>query len=263
MSRALEALMGPTKRGEMTQEIRKGVFDAQGGICADCGDQLSKYQVDHRIPLCFGGADDVSNFAAVCVSCHTSKSYNENLSNLEDGNPLLSRFNRETHKLYACSPKPAQLVANLHEAQSGHTLQADVIRCRYTQFIENLHDLPVFCALDEIVPATLGNLGDYNYIHRTRDLRCPLNLLPYGGPGFYFRAETEWMIDVGIVKLDEILYTFTASARFPAKYLATRLEKLETLWKSAQESSGSALDAKFALNSMFGFGASSTDTLTI
>ncbi len=54
----------------MTQEMRQRVHDVQGGRCADCGDELEKFQVDHRVPLCFGGCDEFENLAAVCVPCY-------------------------------------------------------------------------------------------------------------------------------------------------------------------------------------------------
>ncbi len=103
-----------------------------------------------------------------------------------------------------------------------------------------MHVLPVFSALDEIEETRRGELGDYNWTHRTRDLRSPLMMLPYFGPGSYWKAETAWMLDVGIVTWDEIKFTFTASAHFPPSYLATRLQRLDTLWgeaRAAQESS--------------------------
>jgi hypothetical protein len=178
----------------------------------------------------------------------------ENASSItRDANPLISRFNRETYKLFVQSPKPPQLVANVHEPQEGQaTLSIDVIRCRFSQFIENVHDLPVFCALDDIVPAVPGQLGDYNFVHRTRDTRSKLKMLPYWGPGWYWRHECEWMLDVGIVKLDEITHMFTASAHFPADYLKTKLKRLDELWQRSQEGLDDPVESKFALNACFG-----------
>jgi len=123
------------------------------------------------------------------------------------------------------------------------------------QFLENVHPLPVFCALDSIVPATRGVLGDYNFLHRTRDLRSPRKLLPYWGPGWYWRAETEWMLDVGIVTWEDVRLTFTASAHIPPSFLADRLRRLDELWAASQRNArlgDKAVESKHALNSMFG-----------
>ena len=77
-------------------------------------------------------------------------------------------------------------------------------------------------------------------------------MLPYWGPGWYWRAEVEWMLDGDIVRWDEIRYTLTASSRFPAAYLTDKLKRLEARWREAQEATMSECDAKFVLNAMFG-----------
>ena len=51
MAGAFEELSRPNKRKEMTPELRERVFDAHRGMCADCGDILCRFQVDHRVPL--------------------------------------------------------------------------------------------------------------------------------------------------------------------------------------------------------------------
>ena len=161
MATAFEELTRPTKRVELSQELRAQIVQRQQGLCADCGDELKAPELDHRTPLCFGGSNEPENLAALCKACHAQKSYFESVGTVEDRNPLVSRFNRETHRLFAMARKPPQLVANLHEPQSNQvTVQADVIRCRYTQFLENVHDIPVFCALDDIVETVPGHLGD-------------------------------------------------------------------------------------------------------
>jgi hypothetical protein len=54
------------------------------------------------------------------------------------------------------------MVAEVHPPKPGaKTMQVDVIRCKFTQFqfLENVHELPIFCALDDIQPAREGVLG--------------------------------------------------------------------------------------------------------
>ncbi|MCP3876929.1 MAG: HNH endonuclease, partial [Sulfitobacter sp.] len=154
---AFEELCRPQRRQEWPPGTREAVISQQQALCADCGDELDAgaFELDHRVPLCFGGLDELENLAAVCGPCHAHKSYHETMGHVEDRNPLVSRFNRETHRAFVLSRKPPQMVANVHAPQEGQTtVQADVIRCRFTQFMENDYPLPVFCALDEVVPAT-------------------------------------------------------------------------------------------------------------
>lgn len=37
------------------------------------------YQVDHTVPLCDGGADDISNCSAMCPNCHATKTQLEGI----------------------------------------------------------------------------------------------------------------------------------------------------------------------------------------
>lgn len=40
-------------------------------FCVRCGDEAT--EVDHIVPLSAGGADDESNFQALCKTCHSVK----------------------------------------------------------------------------------------------------------------------------------------------------------------------------------------------
>ncbi len=58
------------------------------------------------------------------------------------------------------SPKPPQLVCNLHQRKEGEmTIHIDGIRCRESQFLENLHDIPIFCALETPLERFRGSWG--------------------------------------------------------------------------------------------------------
>ena len=78
-------------------------------------------------------------------------------------------------------------------------------------------------------------------------------MAPRSRPGWYWRAETEWMIDVGIIIWDEVKFTFTASAHVAPSFLADRLRRLEDIWNESQAQVAlGPVEAKHALNSMFG-----------
>ena len=58
------------------QELRARVWDASNGVCAMCGKQLHPlrdFQVDHIIPRCAGGSDDMDNLRACCYRCNRLK----------------------------------------------------------------------------------------------------------------------------------------------------------------------------------------------
>ena len=82
MHRAFEELTKPTKREEIPAEIREGLVASQNGLCADCGDELRTtaraFEIDHRVPLRFGGGNSAANLAAICGHCHAQKTPFEN-----------------------------------------------------------------------------------------------------------------------------------------------------------------------------------------
>ena len=90
----------------------------------------------HIAPRIIGGDHGFDNLQIICVSCHASKTQIEALSFVEEERPLLSRFSMETYKIFAESPKPPPILADLHKRDDG-AMSVDVIRCRYNAFVED------------------------------------------------------------------------------------------------------------------------------
>lgn len=56
--------------------VRKDVWDQSNGRCHYCGKELhpiTGFHVDHVIPRCKGGTDDLENLVASCPTCNMSK----------------------------------------------------------------------------------------------------------------------------------------------------------------------------------------------
>lgn len=64
-----------TSRKRLTATERRNVYDKMQGHCAYCGKpiELTDMQVDHVIPLCRGGVDDISNMMPTCRWCNHYK----------------------------------------------------------------------------------------------------------------------------------------------------------------------------------------------
>ena len=102
MASAFDELCRPQQRQGLSVEVRAALCRRQAGLCADCGDELKgvgSYEVDHRVPLCFGGSNDSSNLAAACGACHARKSYHENI-NVVDRCRTTQFLERPTSYLY-------------------------------------------------------------------------------------------------------------------------------------------------------------------
>lgn len=77
--RTLEAKAGSTPRirGDAWMAKRREVMRRDKFTCATCGAIRMDHEVDHRIPLEQGGANDLDNLQLLCRGpdgCHTRKS---------------------------------------------------------------------------------------------------------------------------------------------------------------------------------------------
>jgi 5-methylcytosine-specific restriction endonuclease McrA len=62
---------GP-RREPIPRDIRRAVWDRDGGACVQCGEQF-ELQFDHVIPLALGGANTVENLQVLCGDCNRTK----------------------------------------------------------------------------------------------------------------------------------------------------------------------------------------------
>ena len=61
------------RRDPMPREVRRVVFERDGGECAECGGTFD-LQYDHIIPVARGGASSVENLQLLCGDCNRHKS---------------------------------------------------------------------------------------------------------------------------------------------------------------------------------------------
>jgi hypothetical protein len=64
----------------ITREQRDLIRERAGDCCEYCrvaqGDRLSKFQIDHIIPVKHGGSDDIDNLCLACLKCNGFKGPN-------------------------------------------------------------------------------------------------------------------------------------------------------------------------------------------
>src|SRR6266705_3610496 len=70
--RALKASNG----GIYTKQDVQDKFSRQKGRCYYCQQKLTKYHIDHVVPLSRGGSNDQANLVLACPSCNASKKDN-------------------------------------------------------------------------------------------------------------------------------------------------------------------------------------------
>ncbi len=60
------------QRQPILREVRRAVFDRDGGRCVECGSQFD-LQYDHLIPVALGGATTAENLQLLCGQCNRAK----------------------------------------------------------------------------------------------------------------------------------------------------------------------------------------------
>ena len=60
------------RRAPVARELRRAVFERDGGRCVECGARFD-LQYDHVIPLVLGGASTLENLQLLCAGCNGRK----------------------------------------------------------------------------------------------------------------------------------------------------------------------------------------------
>jgi hypothetical protein len=64
---------GRTTRIAISSEIRRAVFERDGGRCVECESNFD-LQYDHVLPVALGGATTIENLQLLCADCNRRKS---------------------------------------------------------------------------------------------------------------------------------------------------------------------------------------------
>jgi hypothetical protein len=63
---------GDRRREAIPREVRRAVFERDGGRCVQCGSAF-EIQYDHVIPVAAGGASTTENLQILCAECNRDK----------------------------------------------------------------------------------------------------------------------------------------------------------------------------------------------
>ena len=69
---SMRSLPDRARREPVPRELRRAVFERDGGRCVECGARFD-LQYDHVIPLVLGGANTLENLQILCAGCNGRK----------------------------------------------------------------------------------------------------------------------------------------------------------------------------------------------
>ena len=229
-----------TKRRGSTEKEKETLLCRQGGRCTMCDTKLWKFHVDHIKPLCEGGTNDLDNLQALCRECHESKTELEELARGDLFHPLESQLSPHLYKMFHKAPKPMERSGswNIPASQLAFTEVRclDVVGCRVRALLENSVGMPTFSPLDEYervmdeddVMIHPLDYFDYYYVHVPDvDLTDPEQAdaaFPWTGSRNYCLDAVKYMLTVGAISKDNLVYGIKASRRLPTATLAAAFE---------------------------------------
>jgi 5-methylcytosine-specific restriction endonuclease McrA len=67
----------PGRRRPWLAVVIQELHQAQSGLCALCGKPVSpsEWEIDHRIPFCYGGGNEPANLQIAHLSCNRQKGH--------------------------------------------------------------------------------------------------------------------------------------------------------------------------------------------
>lgn len=256
----LDTLLKRRTRHQIDPSQRLYLMTLQKGKCAKCDDDCRNPEIDHIVPLCKGGSDDLSNLQALCSQCHGAKSKAENAPL----GYLKSRFNNEVYENLVLSPAPPCMIfkdpglqeySPISHAQIVSHLAVDIKGSRRNALYQAT-ELPVFTPLDDILPVSPEkDLPDMVYVDKpfaASDLAAILAGLPYHGPGWYSKIAIQYCLRTHKLSWQDLRYGVTASGRVPGDDVRAVIDQMDAAWEGVELNNKNDNPAKRSVNSAVG-----------
>jgi hypothetical protein len=216
------------KREYLNEEQRLKLIESFHNKCAMCHLDSNKFEIDHIIPLCSGGSNEVTNLQPLCPNCHKEKSHSECENGdyeESDKQQESSSFNNNvfTNVISTESFKTWQFVERTNDTctTDDTVKKIDMNKCRKNLLYYSKFEFPVFSVMDSVLPFNPNdsiNVGFY-YVETK-------NTFPFRGCGWYSHP----LIIVGL--RDQIIYRsniklkLESSRKLPNDHFQKNIDKL-------------------------------------
>lgn len=229
-------------RLKINDDVIENILSEQNNMCCYCKSVFSdeiKYNIDHKKPLANGGSNRRDNLQALCVTCHMKKTEEENNMYQYEA-PYMSTVNNYVYKLI--QKKTAfhrvQMVdywtKEMKQKYSNHNNintfekhsknwytnihSLDLCKCRRNIMMHSPYEWPVYSCLDNIEKYDKNyplKCGMYYVSVNLEELRKQFNeqdlIILNQGSLFYSKPIVEYMIELGLITLNNIKYQYIPS----------------------------------------------------
>ena len=194
------------------------IVNSQNGLCSVCKIKLeNNFEIDHIIPLCKKGTNNIENLQALCKKCHRMKTADD-LEELVKYDEMASTFNETVSdivksrlfKQWAFVEKLYPIDINRKSKKVQKNLnKIDHIKCRRNLVMHNKYDFPVFSVMDTPIKYENGDIQvGYYYIESE-------NYYPLRGNGFYPYHLVKFCLENNIIQKSDIKYELKSSFTLP------------------------------------------------
>ena len=211
--------LGKVKRVMFTKEQRNQILDSQNGKCNKCDEKITRFHIDHMIPLASNGTNDIDNLQALCLNCHMEKTRNEQENGEYYSLPAWgSTYNKRVHDIISSDLfQRFAFIERLNApAQKHKNFYIDINKTRRNILLhlkQNGIRIPVFTVMDDVQKFQNGDeikVGFY-YIESSQ-------YFPFRYNGWYSHALIQYGLENNLITKENIKYKLESSLFIEGDY---------------------------------------------
>ena len=244
------------ERKILSEEEKNSIIKEYRSCCAICKIKITKFEIDHIVPLSAGGSNDIDNLQPLCNDCHKQKTKEEKelgIYNITD--ETASYFNIKvcdevvnsiafkswqfvekvnTASITTYSKNKVEYIEHLDlwnrpvksanvtfenvEIESA-SYKIDMQKCRRNITYYSKYDFPVYSVMDS--PTEFSG-----------EIKCGMfyvvteNTYPFRGTGWYYEPLVKYGLELNIISIINIKLEFIPSKPLPHDYFKNNIGTL-------------------------------------
>ena len=201
-------------REPIDENKRNEIINSYNKKCAVCELECEYFEIDHILPVCAGGTNEIDNLQPLCKDCHKSKSIQERKEGMYNYNDeIVSSFNGVVWEniMKTIFGKSWQFVEIVDENDYKNTFKADMRKCRRNILLNSKYEFPVYSVMDIPKPFS-GIVKCGMYFIETS------NIFPFRGDGWYLEPLVAYGLENNLIHINDIKLEFIPSKTLKSNY---------------------------------------------